>query len=441
VSSDATPQRPSGSSVLALESAPELVMRWLIPLRFLMGAGEAATLAIAALWLELPLPYAALWWVPALTLATNAALLWVARRGSPPARLAVPAALLVDAALFSFLLQKSGGPDNPFSALYAVPVAMAAMTGSVRATWAVAAVSAAGYALVFRWHEAQHFWHAPFAGTSVGLHAVGMWLAVVVVSVAITFFIGRITRTLREREAEISRLGELAARNARLASLTTLAAGAAHELSSPLGTIAVVARELERNAQGAAGEALAEDARLLRAEVDRCRSILDRMLARSERAHGEGDELAAGDALAALGVAVDERPGERLVADLRLPDSTNLGPRADFVEMVAPLAQNAFDASPPGAPVHVELELKEGRLRVTVRDEGTGMDAETLARAGEPFFTTRAPGSGTGLGLFVVRLNAERLGGTLQLRSTPGSGTEAVVEWPILSTSEPPVDA
>jgi two-component system sensor histidine kinase RegB len=430
------PSRPSDANALALESAPELVLRWLIPLRFLMAAGEGAALVVAAAALALPLPYAALAWVPALTLASNVALWWLARRGAPPARVLVPAALLVDAVLFTFLLQKSGGPDNPFSALYAVPVAMAAMTGSVRATWAVAAVSATGYALVFRWHEVQHFWHAPFAGSSVGLHAVGMWLAVVIVAVAITFFIGRITRTLREREAEIHRLGELAARNARLASLTTLAAGAAHELGSPLGTIAVVARELERTAESEGGEALGEDARLLRAEVDRCRSILDRMLARSERAGDEGDALTAGGALAALAATLGDRHGERLVGDVGLPESTPLGARADFVEMVAPLAQNALDASLPGAVVHVGLELKDGRLRVTVKDSGGGMEPETLARAGEPFFTTRAPGSGTGLGLFVVRLNAERLGGTLRLHSTPGSGTEAVVEWPVLTEGE-----
>ena len=84
-----------------------------------------------------------------------------------------------------------------------------------------------------------------------------MWIAVVVVAVVITYFIGRMTRTLREREEELRRVGELAARSARLASLTTLAAGAAHELGSPLGTIAVVARELERAAAGAGAPAVA----------------------------------------------------------------------------------------------------------------------------------------------------------------------------------------
>jgi two-component system sensor histidine kinase RegB len=81
--------------------------------------------------------------------------------------------------------------------------------------------------------------------------------------------------------------------------------------------------------------------------------------------------------------------------------------------------------------VRVRIAREGERVQVGVRDDGHGMSPETLGRAGEPFFTTRPPGRGTGLGLFVVRLHAERLGGTLQLASTPGHGTTASLEWPI----------
>ena len=210
---------------------------------------------------------------------------------SAQARLLAPATLIFDTFLFTALLYLTGGPDNPFSALYTVQVAMAAMTGSARATWLVAGLSAAGYAAVFRWHETYHFWHGPIApGSEIGLHAVGMWIAVTVVAVVITYFIVKITNTLRAQEATLRQVGELAARNARLASLTTLAAGAAHELGSPLGTIAVIAGDLAREAERSPGlVAWADDARLLRAEVDRCRAILDRMSARVERV-GAPDE-------------------------------------------------------------------------------------------------------------------------------------------------------
>jgi two-component system sensor histidine kinase RegB len=266
-----------------------------------------------------------------------------------------------------------------------------------------------------------------------------MWVAVVVVSVVITFFIGRVTRTLRAREEEAQRLTAIAERNARLASLTTLAAGAAHELGSPLGTIAVVAGELERAAQGIGTPAsLAEDAQLLRAEVARCRSIVDRMSAQAERyQRGDPEPLAAGEALAALCEALGPEAAARLAGEVRAPARAWLGSKADFLDVVVPLVRNALDASPPDALVHADVEVHHGRIRVMTRDRGHGMSPETLARAGEPFFTTRPPGRGTGLGLFVVRLHAERLGGSLRLSSSEGRGTTAVVEWP-LASPEPP---
>jgi two-component system sensor histidine kinase RegB len=431
VTKDSPRLRSPVAAELASATPSELVLRWLVPLRFLAAAGQAAGLLLGAFALQLPLPYATLWSVPALTVASNLALS-TPLRALLPARTLVPAVLLFDSLLFTFLLQQSGGPDNPFSALYAIHIAMAAMTGSARATWAVALASAAGYGLVFRWHEPQHFWHGNAPGLPIALHALGMWVAVVVVAVVITYFIGRVMRTLREREEDLRRVGEVAARSARLASLTTLAAGAAHELGSPLGTIAVVARELERAAAGGgAPPGLAEDARLLRAEADRCRAILDRMSARAESESTRvAAPLAAEDALGAVAEALGPEDAARVHGVVRAQAGASLGARNDFLEVVVPILRNALDASPRGAAVRLEVAVDGARLRVVARDEGHGMDAETLSRAGEPFFTTRPAGRGTGLGLFVVRLHTERLGGELRLESAPGCGTTATVEWP-----------
>jgi two-component system sensor histidine kinase RegB len=423
---------PSNPPPLAAASAPELVLRWLVPLRFIAAASQALALGFAKLALDLPLPYAALAVVPAVTALSNAPLaVW-----RVPAKWALSVAsgaLVLDTLLFTFLLQKSGGPDNPFSAIYAIHVAMAAMLGSSRVTWLVAGLSAAGYAFLFRWHETQHFWHGPIAaGVPLQLHAVGMWISVAVVAVVITFFIGRITQTLRAREAELRRIGELAARNARLASLTTLAAGAAHELGSPLGTIAVIARDLGRALDGREPlPSLEEDARLLRAEVERCRAILDRMRGLDSAAGTDEKPLLAAEVAELLGPESLGAAAGRVAVDVDAPPSVSLGTHADFAAVVLPLVRNSLDASPRESVVRVRVALSGGRVRVHVTDEGHGMSPEVLERAGEPFFTTRPPGRGTGLGLFVVRLHAERLGGTLSLDSAPERGTTARAEWPV----------
>lgn len=444
-----SPSPPSSDPLPAAESGlvparAEVVLRWLVPLRFLSAAGQAAAIAVAQRWLELPLPYARLWLVPAIVATSNFALARLRRRAPErAARLVVPT-LVFDVGLFTLLLAWSGGPDSPFSALYVVQIALATMTGHRRATWVVALASAALYGLVFVVSTPAHFWHAPIRpGASLGLHALGMWVAVLVVAVVVTFFMTRIMDTLAEREGEMRRLSEVAARNARLASLTTLAAGAAHELGSPLGTIAVIARELERASRAPARADddatslradLVEDAQLLRHEVERCRSILDRMRARAaHELHTAEHALVAGELAEVLLGGLDPADRARVRVTTALPPTTPIGPRFDVAEVIGPILRNALDASGPADPVEVELGVESGQLRTRVRDFGAGMDETTLEHVGEPFFTTRPPGQGTGLGLFVVNLHLERLGGTLGFASTPGRGTTATVAWPLAS--------
>jgi two-component system sensor histidine kinase RegB len=429
---DVAPPQQNASGPAAGTPA-ELVLRWLVPLRFLAAAAQLAALAAARFAFALELPYLALAAVPAATLLSNLALQRV--RVTPARALPLAAAVLVfDTLLFTLLLTLSGGPDNPFSAIYAIHVAMAAMLGSVRVTSLVAAIAALGYAAAFLWHEPQHFWHrAVTPGGAIAFHAVGMWIAVALVAVALTYFIDRITRSLREREEALQRISLVAARNARLASLTTLAAGAAHELGSPLGTIAVIAGDIERGAaRSEGGDELADDARLLRSEVERCRAILDRMSGRAADFEREMDEPLFSDEVAVVVRAAElgDAAG-RVDVSVEAPPGARLGSRADFAAVVLPLVRNSLDASPPEGRVRVRVVCGAGRVRVDVRDEGHGMSEEALERAGEPFFTTRPPGRGTGLGLFVVRLHAERLGGTLRLSSASGRGTQASVEWPV----------
>lgn len=100
------------------------------------------------------------------------------------------------------------------------------------------------------------------------------------------------------------------------------------------------------------------------------------------------------------------------------------------------LVNNAFDASPPNAHVELEVARTERGVSFAVRDRGTGMDAETLRRATEPFFTTKDPGRGMGLGLFLVRLVAERNGGQFALDSAPDRGTTARLELPAVRVDQ-----
>ena len=385
-------------------------------------SGQTLTLLIVALALEVKLPYLALGAVIGVTVITNLALTWAVRDQREWGSL-VPGVLCLDICLLTALLYLSGGPKNPFSILYVVHVAMAAVTLSLRWTSFMVGLSAACYGLLFVAHVPLRV-----SQEEIGfpLYQAGTWFSVSLVASLVAFYTGRVTVALRGRDRQLAQAREVALRNERLASLTTLAAGAAHELGTPLGTIAVAAKELELAAERAAHTELAEDARLIRSQVDRCREILDRM---SASTISQGGPAAAQIPLLEIAAALQHALGETPV-EVEPGLEGVLAPRGELLQALLPLAQNARDATGGAGPVRLRAQAVDGWVEVQVRDEGPGMPAAVLARAGEPFYTTKEPGQGTGLGLHVARLLAEQLGGDVQLASEVGRGTTATLRFP-----------
>jgi two-component system sensor histidine kinase RegB len=105
-------------------------------------------------------------------------------------------------------------------------------------------------------------------------------------------------------------------------------------------------------------------------------------------------------------------------------------PRRALVQVLANLVHNALDASTPDGPVRVAVDLGPATLEFAIEDDGPGMSPDVLARCGEPFFTTKGPGRGLGLGVFLARTLAEELGGSLHLSSPPGRGVRAALRLP-----------
>jgi two-component system sensor histidine kinase RegB len=270
-------------------------------------------------------------------------------------------------------------------------------------------------------------------------HLFTMWIAGAVTAELVAYFVGRASEALARREEALEAMRLRATRSERLVSLTTLAAGTAHELSTPLATIATAARELQRALETRrADEALTDDARLIRSEVDRCQAILDQMSGRAGGSSADEPEL-----VIIPQVLDDVR--SRLPADragrLVIHAAPDLGPvivpRAGLSQTLASLIANAFDATANiEAPVVINVSATPDTFRVAISDEGCGLTPEARNRAGEPFFTTKEPGRGLGLGVFLARVFAERLGGSLKLESS--IGTTAVLELP---TTTYPVQA
>jgi two-component system sensor histidine kinase RegB len=268
-------------------------------------------------------------------------------------------------------------------------------------------------------------------------HLRGTWMSFALASFFIVYFVRRVARALAEREQELGEARAQVERREKLASLATLAAGAAHELSTPLSTIAVVAKEMQRALGDEVNDEVRTDLQLVREQVGRCREILDRMSANAGEAAGEplAEIPLRGWATAALDGFRDH---DRVSVEHQdtTGEETIVGPPRALADTLRGLLKNAVQASGPGLPVTLRFGRAPGRLTATVVDHGRGMPADVLARVGEPFFTTKVPGEGMGLGLFLTRTLVEQLGGEFHIRSRPGSGTEARIELPAAMAGE-----
>jgi two-component system sensor histidine kinase RegB len=415
-------RRPTFSAFLSALNEPQIVLAALTRLRWLAVVGQLAATVLASAVLRLDIPLAPIIVVIVVTALSNGMLAWLPTVGKPPGWL-VQLVLLLDVYLLTILLYLTGGPRNPFATLYLIHVAMAVIVLRAGWTWLVVATVAACYGILLRWHWSIGLEHEP------NVVAVGNWMSLVLVSVLIATFIGRVIRSLRQREHELVEVRERAAKSEQLAALTTLAAGAAHELNTPLGTIAVVARELELSCNSSVSpESVLDDAKLIRREVDRCQNILSRMRVDI----GEEASHRSGISIDELEAHLRESLGEADLSRLQIVrdgqvEGVPAPPRA-IAQALLVLLRNAFDASAADKSVTLAVEKRNGHVRFEVRDQGCGMSEQMLRRAGEPFFTTKEPGRGMGLGLFLVRLVAQQCGATFSIDSKPDVGTTCVLE-------------
>lgn len=413
---------------------------WIVRLRYAVAAGQWLTCVLVDRVAGIPLPLHWLFLPPAVVALSN---LWLSRRaegaaGAERESTVIGWIFVLDTVCLTAVLMLSGGPNNPFSLLYLVHITLSASILTQRQTWALGAFACVCFGLLFvnPLPVASLEMHAHGA-SSTNLHLIGMWFAFTVASALVAIFSGRISELLRVREQSLLKMQEELAKKDRLASLVTLAAGAAHELSTPLATIAVVAKELEHYAKHAQpNAAIAADSLLIRGEVERCSGILRRMSLTGAEPLGEAiEEVAVSTLLDAVRSAFTARSQVKVESQLRDDGEVYMRvPRHAIEQALIALVRNGLDAAPAHAPVVLTARAHgAASIGFEVQDSGAGMGAEILRHVGEPFFTTKEPGKGMGLGIFLVRTLAERLNGHFELRSEPGVGTQAVLRLPCQS--------
>jgi two-component system sensor histidine kinase RegB len=408
---------------------PSTSILWLLRLRWCAVAGQSITVLAVHHLMRIDLPLGSLFGCIGITALSNLAAHVQARsQAAAPVWLA-GALMATDVVVLTALLALTGGSGNPFASFYLVHATMSALVLSARGAWMIWALCSAGYGSLFLLRHIclrlGQNWCGPAMNYELHLH--GMLVAFMLTGAAIAYFVGRILGVLREREHELAQARAREAQNERFAAVATLAAGAAHELGSPLGTIAIAAGELARQARALPEQQeLAEDAELIREEVGRCRGILDRLQQTADDAPRSISLAEVEAELRAKLFAYSSRFNVCVEPGL----SAVFAPPQGLVQSLAVLVKNSFDASGDGAPVTLEILRAGAQVGFTVRDRGAGLEDAARLHAGEPFFTTKPAGQGMGLGLFLVRLFAQRLGGRFELVSVREGGTAASLFLP-----------
>ncbi|ATE58593.1 ATP-binding protein [Thauera sinica] len=345
--------------------------------------------------------------------------------GRLPARGGALLQLSVDLVAWAAFLYFGGGVTNPAISLLLPIVAVGAAVLPAARAWALAALAVAIYSALWHYHEPVRLADADLA---MHLHLAGMWLSFAFSAVTVVWFVSRMNAALRQRERDLAATRAERARDAYVVGLGKLAAGAAHRLGTPLGTLRILVDELGRRRDIPADGR--EDLALMREQIEHCKAILNSLTreAGQQRAEG-GGTVAACDwleavverwrslrprAQAVLACGDDVRTA-RLVADASLGEALH--------NLIDNAANAGIAAGRAGEAVEVTAARGVEGLVVEVADRGAGIPEDVLAVVRRGPLEARP--AGMGVGLFLAHAAIEHHGGALAFRPRPGGGTIA----------------
>ncbi|WP_114238624.1 ATP-binding protein [Dyella sp. C9] len=396
---------------------PRTLFRSLAWLRICAIAGQSTAVLVCALWMQLDIPLLPLLVGIGILAVFAVFAAWRLTQPWPIKQWETILHVGVDTLVLGYLLHFTGGASNPFITLLLIPIALSAAALPVSAVLAVAALVGVAYLVLLFWYVPLP---APIGGaTSSGfsLHVLGMGVNFLIMALLLGFFINRLARAVRLQQLEIQRVRERALRDEGILAIATQAAGAAHELNTPLSTMRTLLPEIRR--EHASDAVLSDDLALLEGQVDRCRTILREMVAFGKAQLSQVPEQIT---LASFIHSCLERfQLLRPEADLELKMDehdarTQLRTPRGLRHALINLLNNAADASALNGSQAVALTARcdHGWLELIVRDYGPG-----FTPTGEPAVLGQShKQTGLGIGLALAEATAERLEGELTTDNT-----------------------
>jgi len=418
-----------------------LRLQTLVLLRWLAVGGQTIGVLFVEFGLGFPLPLVPCIALILLSAALNIGLVLRFGNSHRPSSLFAASQITFDLLQLGGLLALTGGLLNPFSLLLLAPVSVSATTLPQRATLFISLLAAiiasilAVYHLPLPWDPAE-----PLAFNRI--YVIGIWVSIICGVVFVSAYTMRVAHDARQIADALAATELALSHKEQLSALDGLAAAAAHELGTPLSTIALAAKEMR--ADVVAGSDLAGDVELIIAQAARCRAILAKL---RNLGNESGDPFAAvplTDLLAEVA-----RPLEGHGKAILFYTETATGPIPVFqrgtglLYGLGNLIENAADFA--RQTVRIETGWDHDTITVSITDDGPGFAPELMARLGEPYLTSRPrdpqgadahkPG-GLGLGIFIAKTLLERTGARLAFENLEHNGHAQVrIVWPRSATA------
>jgi two-component system sensor histidine kinase RegB len=411
----------------------------LVRLRWLAIAGQTASVVVVRFWLGFPMQIGLCLAAIALSAWLN---LFLKIRYPSSLRLSGRTATLLlgyDVLQLSALLYLTGGLQNPFAILMLVPVMVSATTLAPRFTVMLGALVIVAVTVLGLWHMPLPWAESAFIALPF-LYILGVWVALTCAVVFMGVYAFRVAEESRQLADALMATELVLAREQHLSALDGLAAAAAHELGTPLATIVLVTKELERELPP--DSPYAEDIALLRSQSQRCRDILGKLTSLSTQSDQHIDRLPVSHLLSEV---VDPHAESGIDIKVKLESESGSEPvgrrNPAILYGLGNLVENAVDFAE--TTVEITGVWTRDELTVVIADDGPGFASEVIDHIGEPYVTTRAPAEagqdqedheagGLGLGFFIAKTLLERTGARLDLsnREAPAHGAIVRIVWP-----------
>jgi two-component system sensor histidine kinase RegB len=404
-------------------------MQQLIELRWIAVLGQITTIAVVTLGFGVQLPLPDMLRVLACLVAFNifSQLRWHEQRTVDNRQVFL--ALLVDVFSLTAQLYLSGGVSNPFVFLYLLQVILAAVLLQPWSAWSIVAITGlcvAGLALFGKPLPLPFDYQRGIAS----LYMQGILISIVVTASLLVIFLIRINRNLRAGDAQLALLRQRAAEEEHIVRMGLLASGAAHELGTPLATLAVILGDWRRMPEFSKNPELLAELGEMQVQLKRCKSIVSGILMSAGEARGESSVKTTVKVF--LNQLVEEWRTSRTIVSFvyenRIERDLAVVSDSTLKQMIWNVLDNALEASPDWVKLVVTRDANS--LTLVVTDAGPGFAPGMLDQFGKPYQSTKGRPGG-GLGLFLVVNVARTLGGTVSARNQDEGGALVRIDLPL----------